>query len=215
MIPRLLPALCAVLMATLLAPPAFSARGPVAELNAYLSATRTWEADFTQSVYDENGRLRESARGRVSIRRPGEFRWDYEGESGQLIVADGSKVWLYDRELEQVTVRPLDKALGSSPAVLLTRMEGVGDRFQVTSLGERDGLDWLELRPRSDEAGFDEIRLGFGGASAERQIRKMELRDAFGQTIELSFTRSRENIPLDDALFRFVPPGGVDVIEAR
>jgi len=180
-------------------------------LNSLLSDTRTWKADFVQTVQDEQNRLLQDARGNVYIERPGRFRWDYRTPTPQLIVADGVKIWIYDEELEQVTVRAMDAAIANTPALLLTHGGAVSEVFVLKDLGRRDSLDWVELTPRAEGATFERFVLG---VDAE-QIRVMEMRDNFGQRTTLRFSDAERNRPIDQSLFRFVPPDGTDVIEEK
>ena len=161
-----------------------------------------------QKVYDRKNKLTQEANGTLAFSRPGRFRWTYAKPYAQLIVGDGAKVWVYDQDLNQVTVRRLDRALGSSPAALLAGSNEIELAFKVIERGEKDGLEWVEATPREKESNFESIRLGFGFSGLEI----MELADSFGQTTVLKFTALRRNPKLDPALFRFVPPKGADVI---
>jgi outer membrane lipoprotein carrier protein len=140
--------------------------------------------------------------------RPGRFRWTYAKPYAQLIVGDGSKVWVYDEDLNQVTVRRLDLALGSTPAALLAGDKDIERAFKLSDQGEKDGLEWVAAKPRDKDSNFEAIRMGFGATGLEM----MELADSFGQTTVLRFTAMRRNPKLDPALFKFVPPKGADVI---
>lgn len=203
-------ALSVLLVNLVLAVPA-RADDPLARLEALLAATRTWEAQFEQTVFDESGRPTQDSRGTVYLYRPDRFRWDYRAPSPQVIVADGTRIWVYDEELEQVTVRPMDQALGNTPALLLMNRGDIEEVFTATTVGRRDGLDWVELAPRAESAAFERLRLGLD----PNQIRVMEMTDSFGQTTELRFSDARTNVELDPALFRFTPPPGVDVIQGK
>jgi outer membrane lipoprotein carrier protein len=175
---------------------------------SFLNSTQSVRADFEQKVSDRSGKLVQQSKGSFVLLRPGRFRWMYEKPVDQLIVGDGQRVWIYDRDLNQVTVRRLSKALGSTPAALLAGSSDVEKAFEFSEAGERDGLEWLEARPRDREAGFERIRMGFGLAGVEA----MELTDNFGQTTLLRFTRLVRNPKVDPAEFRFEPPKGADVL---
>lgn len=179
-------------------------------LRAFLSDLRSLQGDFQQVLFDEDRTRLEEARGVFWLQRPGRFRWHYQEPYPQLIVADGKNVWVYDRELKQVTVKPLADALGSTPAFLLSSDHPLEESFTIEDLGSRDGLTWVELKPRSTEVHFSSIQLGFRG----EELRRMELIDSFGQLTKLRFQDTRENVSLDPALFVFTPPDGVDVIGA-
>lgn len=177
-------------------------------LRDFLGRIQSLETHFEQTLYDENGKPLETSRGRFYLQRPGRFRWNYAEPYVQEIVADGKQVWIYDNELAQVTVRRLDDALGSTPALLLSSDEPVENNFKLQDMGVRDGLDWVELIPVAAEASFTAVRLGFSG----QDLKRMDLVDSFGQTTELRFSGAAHNPRLDPALFRFTVPTGVDVI---
>lgn len=196
-----------LLLAILLAPALAPAAG-VERFQAYLRDTQTARADFEQRVYDRDRKLVQQSTGQFSFLRPGRFRWAYARPYAQLIVGDGARVWIHDEDLNQVTVRPMARALGSTPAALLAGATDVERAFVLTDAGRRDGLDWLEAAPRERESGFERIRLGMGAAG----VQAMELTDHFGQTTVLRFSGIVRNPPLDAAAFRFTPPKGTDVL---
>jgi outer membrane lipoprotein carrier protein len=197
----------AVLLAALLAPALALAAG-VERFQSYLRGTQTARADFEQKVFDRERKLVQQSKGSFSFLRPGRFRWIYAQPYPQLIVGDGTRVWIYDEDLNQVTVRAMAKALGSTPAALLAGAADVERAFELADAGSRDGLEWLEAKPREREAGFERIRLGMGTLG----VQAMELTDHFGQTTVLRFSNVVRNPPLDPASFRFVPPKGADVL---
>ena len=184
------------------------AAGAGERLDAYLSGLDTVASRFEQRLFDERRKLLERARGTVLIDRPGRFRFDYT-DPPQLIVGDGAKVWIYDPELAQVTVRDVDAALGSTPAVLLTSGRPVAQGFRVEELAVGADVDVFALEPRAEDASFTSIRLAFAGG----ELRRMELVDQFGQTTLLTFhdIQHRPDLPAD--AFTFTPPAGVDVID--
>lgn len=179
-----------------------------ARLDAFLSGLDTLEARFEQTLYDEQLNKLEQSEGTFHLRRPNQFRWDYQKPETQLIVADGEQVWMYDRELQQVTVRPIDAALGATPAMLLSSGEPVEKNFQVSDAAPSRGMEWVHLVPRQQDSGFAHIRIGFEGDV----LRLMELTDTFGQLTRLVFRDLKRNINIGSRTFRFVPPDGVDVI---
>lgn len=185
---------------------AVAADGPE-RLRAFLDEVRSLRAEFQQNVYDEDARPIDAASGNVYIARPGRFRWDYLEPYAQEIVGDGEKVWIYDSELEQVTVRPLGDALGDTPVMLLSSDEPVEHSFEVRAVEGPDGYEWAALTPLERQGSFREIRLGFEGET----LRVMELMDAFGQLTRLRFAALERNPSLDPALFQFTPPEGADV----
>jgi len=179
------------------------------KLKSFISSTRSAQAEFTQEVLDRNGKRIQSASGTLQFVRPGKFRWEYRKPYEQLIVGDGEKFWLYDADLEQVTVRKLDAALGSSPAALLSGNNEIERNFVLAESSAKDGLSWLSAKPKSSETNFAAIRMGFNGRS---ELVTMELDDAFGNTTVLRFSRLQRNPSLAPSLFKFIPPKGVDVL---
>jgi len=174
----------------------------------YLRDTQSTRAEFGQKVFDRDGALVQESKGHFAYQRPGRFRWTYLAPNPQLIVGDGARVWIYDEDLNQVTVRRLEKAAGSTPAALLAGGEEVERAFEFSDGGREEGLDWLNARPRQPDSGFSRIRLGLGPSGVEAMV----LVDNFGQTTRLRFTRLTLNPRLDPAIFRFTPPKGADVL---
>lgn len=174
----------------------------------YFEGLESLEANFVQQVFDENARLLEESSGRMYMRKPGQFRWDYQEPSNQLIVADGERLWLYDKELEQVTVRKLDQALSTTPLALLSGAAPLEDAFKISRIGEQDGLQWYELRPKKQQSEFELVRIAFRGDT----LSSIELKDAFNQRTRLSFKALQRNVPIDAEMLQFTPPAGVDVV---
>lgn len=179
-------------------------------LRAFLEGTKTLRADFSQTVMPRNGRKPQFSSGTMAVGRPHKFRWQIEKPYPQLIVGDGERVWLYDPELKQVTVRKQGAALSGSPAALLAGegMAALEKHFSLRDLGEKEGLAWLEAIPKAADTGFERVRLGFAG----NELRSMELVDSFGQSTSLVFSRFERNPVLAATAFRFSPPAGVDVL---
>lgn len=204
---RTLRAAYAALFALVFALPA-SAAGE--RLDAFLDGLETLKASFRQVLIDENKQALEESEGLVYLERPDRFRWDYTAPYPQQIVADGQRVWMYEPELEQATVRPQNNLIGATPAALLSTTEPVDKRFIVEDEGAgSDGRNWLRLRPRDTSASFVAIRLGFTGDV----LSVMELEDSFGQTTRLEFKNLERNPSLEAGLFAFTPPAGTDVIQ--
>ena len=178
-------------------------------LDDYLSGLGTVSSQFEQRLFDEQRKLLERAGGTVLIDRPGRFRFEYT-DPPQLIVGDGAKVWIYDPELAQVTVRDVDAALGSTPAVLLTTDRPVEEQFRVEALDAGTGVEAFSLEPRAGDASFTRIRLAF----ADGELRRMELVDQFGQTSLITFTGIRRQPAVPPGAFTFTPPPGADVVDA-
>lgn len=196
----------ALALLTLLAPT--TQASSIERFRVYVRTTLSARADFEQKVYDGSKKLVQAAAGQFAFERPGRFRWVYATPTRQVIVGDGERVWIYDEDLAQVTVRRLARALGSTPAALLAGSADVAQAFEFTELGARDGLEWLEAKPRDADAGFERIRLGLGAVGVEA----MELVDHFGQTTRLRFSNLERNPKIDPARFQFTPPPGTDVL---
>lgn len=204
---RILPAL-AVLFAVAFAGSAH-ADGARAGLDRFTAGLSGLQGQFTQQVYDATGQVRETSSGRVALSAPRLFRWEYERPYPQLIVADGSKVWVYDPDLEQVTVRPQGEEEQNSPLAALVDPALLDRDFAVQEGGARDGLSWLEIRPRqASDAGFQSARLGFDGDT----LVEMDVLDALGQRTVIGFSDWRRNPSFDPGTFAFRPPQGVDVV---
>lgn len=179
------------------------------KLKTFIAATHSAQSDFTQEVLDKNGKRIQFASGTMQFVRPGKFRWEYRTPYEQLIVGDGKKFWLYDADLNQVTVRKLDDALGSSPAALLSGSNEIERGFALEEAGAKGGLEWLSAIPKSTETSFAAVRMGF---NTQSELVAMELNDAFGNTTVLRFGKMQRNPALAPSLFKFVPPKGADVL---
>ena len=188
--------------------PLLAHAGAVDQLHQFLSGTRTLKADFSQMVVGKGGRKPQQSSGSVAISRPGKLRWDIGKPYPQLVVGDGEKFWIHDPELQQVTVRKADKALGASPAALLSGSNDLEKNFSLREAGEADGMAWVEATPKTGDSGFERVRLGFVGSD----LQAMELFDSFGQTTLVRFSRIERNPNLPTATFKFTPPAGADVI---
>ena len=180
------------------------------KLKNFIASTHSGRADFTQLVLDKNGKKIQSASGTMQFVRPGKFRWAYQKPYEQLIVGDGERFWLHDVELNQVTVKKLDAALGSSPAALLSGSNEIERGFALKDTGNRDDLDWLQALPKAKDTSFERILMAF---DAQSDLVIMELYDAFGQKTVLRFSNMQRNPQLSPQLFKFVPPKGADVLE--
>ncbi len=177
-------------------------------LREFARQVRTARASFTQTVSSPDGAKKKTSSGNFEFSRPDRFRFVYTRPFEQSIVADGRKVWLYDVDLNQVSVRPLSSALGATPAALLAGGELERD-FALSALPSRGGLDWAQALPRGGQGQVRELRVGFRA----KALAALEIVDAFGQRSLLEFSQLTTNLALADALFHFVPPPGVDVIE--
>lgn len=177
-------------------------------LKTYLRDTTSASAHFTQVVFDRSMRKLQETSGTMQFARPGRIRWSYEKPYEQLIVGDGVKLWVYDKDLNQVTVKAIAQAIGGSPAALLAGSNDIEKEFRLTPAGIEGGFDWLEAVPRGNESTFQKVRMGFGKSGLEA----MDLTDAFGQLTIVRFSRIERNPKLAQDIFRFTPPKGADVI---
>ena len=192
-------------------PVAIAGVGASERLDEWLAANDSFRAGFAQSVFDEDGLLIGTSRGTVAFRRPYRFRWDYEAPGPQIIVADGEKLWWYDIDLQQVTVRPVEVALEGTPAALLAGPGRAGEHFRIATLASVEGVDWVQLIPRGADVSFRAIRVGMQG----REIRAIEMDDGFGQTTRIEFFDIEYNPSLAGELFRFEPPPGADIVRGE
>ncbi len=177
-------------------------------VETFLQGLDGLQAQFKQVLTDRNGQSVDEASGTLAIARPDRFRWDYRQPYSQVIVADGTRIWIYDSDLEQVTVRKLDESLSATPAMLLSGRSSLADNFNVTQFEENGAAAWVRMEPRRDDTDFKWVRLGFEGAV----LKYMQLADKLGQTTSLEFSKLERNPPLDPSRFTFTVPPGADVI---
>lgn len=195
-------------------PLAAGAAAPAAaatSLDRYLAGLTTLRTQFTQRVVDARGVTVQEGAGSLVVQRPGRFRWEVRpagAEGGQLLVADGRNLWFFDRDLDQVTVKPADATLTATPAMLLSGAGDIRAAFEVSALPRAGGLEWVQVTPRADDADFRDAKLGFAG----RELKRMEMHDKLGETVTLVFGRTTRNGPVDASELRFTPPPGADLI---
>ena len=158
---------------------------------------------------DRQGKVVERASGTFAFARPGKFRWTYDKPNKQVLVGDGSKLWIYDPDLNQVTVKRIDAAISSTPAALLAGKDDITALFTLRDAGAADGLEWVEATPKAQDTGFERVRLGLKG----RTLEAMELRDQLGGRTLLHFSDLKANVAVPADAFRFTPPKGADVLE--
>jgi outer membrane lipoprotein carrier protein len=189
----------------------FSTSGFAAEaeqrLNAALKNMDNLSADFRQTLRDEDKNIVQQSHGTLALQRPGKFAWNYLEPFEQHIVADGSELWIYDVELEQVTVKPMDAGLANAPIMILMKQSDVSEQFDVSEVGQRKFLYWIELKPRDAGLEYTDIYIGL----EDGQVKAMELQDRFGQSTQIVFDNLRLGVVHNPATFKFKPPPGVDV----
>ena len=183
----------------------------VAALREFLAQTKTARGEFTQQVTRGSAQAAPPSTGTFFFERPGRFRWIYVAPYEQVLVADGQRLFLYDKDLNQVTVRKIAAALPASPASILFGGTDFERDFVVSDAGTRDGVEWLQAVPRAKDSQFERIEIGFRDSVPVAMV----LADSFGQVSRLAFSRFERNATLDPQLFRFDPPPGADVLEQR
>jgi outer membrane lipoprotein carrier protein len=206
------------------APASAAAPTTATPLDSYLDNLKTLRTTFLQTLADPHGREIDRATGTLIVQRPGKFSWDIHpqpadgvtaaaaassaGAAGQLMVCDGVNLWFYDRDLQQVTVKPVDAALSATPAMLLSGAVDVRKSFVITSAGQREGLDWVLVEPNGAQADFRSALFGF----EHGELRRMILEDKLDQTATIIFQKIERNVPVSASEVSFKPPAGADVI---
>ena len=178
---------------------------------AFNSSSKTASGRFEQQVFDRGGKVVEKASGTFAFQRPGKFRWVYDKPHKQLLVGDGTKLWIHDPDLNQVTVKKIGAAISSTPAALLAGKDDITTLFTLRDAGTADGLSWVEATPKAQDTGFERVRLGLQG----KTLAAMELHDQLGGRTLLRFTELKSNAPVTADSFRFTPPKGADVLEDK
>lgn len=188
----------------------FAFATPASDLSSLLNSIHTMKANFKQTVYDNHGKAIQQATGKMALERPGKFRWETKNPIPQLIIANDAKLWIYDPDLEQVTVRSLNLAAGDAPALLLSHVNSSLDKDYIVKHAEKAaGKEWFELQPRNDDNNYSQIRLGF----LNNQINEMRLIDHLGHSTMISFQQTQINQSLSPSLFIYKAKAGVDVID--
>jgi outer membrane lipoprotein carrier protein len=206
---RFMLVLSAVVLTLSLSAVAQAAAGPArARLDAFATGLHSLTGHFSQTLTDLNGHTSKNSSGTLALQAPRQFRWDTLTPYKQTIVADGSRVWMYDPELEQVTVRVQSSEEAHSPLTVLTDLKQMDKDFKVVEQGEHDGLAWLRLSSTAKDPQFDYADLGFDANGLAR----MTFRDQLGSTTDIRFSGWQRNAPIPPATFNFVPPKGADVI---
>jgi len=202
-------AVCAASLSFFVLAPSVSAADAIGQLKAFSAGSQSARGEFTQQMLRQSRQASPPARGEFAFARPGRFRWDIRAPYRQLIVTDGRRLYFYDEDLKQVTIRQADDVIRATPAAVLFGGGDLEAAFALTALGERDGMSWVEAIPRQPDSGFDQIVIGMReGLPAE-----MEVKDAFGQVNRFQFTRISRNAAVSDADFTFTPPAGVDIVQ--
>ncbi len=189
-------------------PPTYGATG-TENLDRFFNQVRTYTAEFEQVVLDETLKVIETSSGKMWLERPGKFRWDYAAPLAQEIVSDGTKIWIYDVDLENVQVRALSDALGDTPAMVLAGKGDIRSNYELAEIGPQGDTTWVALIPKSKESAFEYVRLGF----SDSELSILELVDGLGQTTRITMSDVKINSSVKSSVFEFEVPEGVDVID--
>ncbi len=183
--------------------------GPArAQLDRFTTGLHSLQADFTQVIKSQDGRIQDQSSGKIWLQNPDKLRWEYGGEFPEIIVADGSKIWIYDEALQQVTVKPQSNQVSDAPLMVLMDSSKLDAQFIVTEVGDFEGMQLLELKSLGDEPEFERVLLGLSSDG----IQMMTLEDAFGQRTEIRFSNMLRNTEIDASMFSFTPPDDADVV---
>ena len=177
-------------------------------LQSYTGGLKTLQASFTQTQFDDKMRQQQVTSGEFFLKKPGRFRWEYKQPYSQLIVSDSKSLWIYDPELEQAVLKPLDKALGATPIALLTGEQPLQEQFNIVELGNIDGREFLQLEPKLKDTDYALMLL----ALSDKGLEAMELKDRLGQVTRIELLQPQLNASIDDSRFNFKPPKGVDIV---
>ena len=178
------------------------------QLESFIDDVESFESDFEQTLYDADSEPLQKSTGTIQLKRPGRFVWNYVTPIEQQILADGKRIWMYDKDLEQVTVNTISDRIAGTPLVLLMRSAPIEDTFEIKELGTADGINWVELTPKVETSDFEQVFIGLN----VNGLAAMELRDNFGHATQIIFSDFTAGVELADSIFEFVVPEGVDVI---
>lgn len=184
---------------------------PSDKLSALLSTIQSMQANFVQTIYNNHGKAIHRSYGRMAIARPGKFRWEVKKPIPQVIIANQTRLWIYDADLEQVTIRPLGQVAGDAPGLLLSQAhQELGRDYQVKFLPLKNSNElWFELTPKKSGNMLESIQMGFRGD----QINQMQLKDHLGHRTVIQYQNIQTNIKLSNLLFQFKAPKNTDIID--
>lgn len=193
------------LIFTLLLLSGFAHAGAIEQLNRFIQ-TKTLSSTFSQT--NVTGKKTQTSKGQLAISRPDRFRWEYQQPDPQIIVGDSQSLWIYDEDLNQVSQKNQKSTLGDTPAALLAGNNTVSKFYTLTEKPNRQGLEWLEAKPKTQDQGFATIRMGF----ADGDLKAMELTDFTGQQTSISFGSWNKAPVFSPKQFEFTPPKGADIL---
>ena len=177
-------------------------------LNDFFTQVSTLQGSFSQQVFSKKNKMIQNSTGQLFLNRPGKFRWVYKTPEPQVIVGDGKNIWIYDEDLEQVTIKPMSRAISSAPIALLTRKQSPDAQFYVKPMSLKvAGLDWFQLTPRKKSKDFKFVEIGLDANG----LRQMIMHDQLGQRTVIQLN-AKKNVPISGNTFFFKVPAGVDVI---
>ncbi len=180
-------------------------------IEARLNAVHSMKADFVQTIQDNRGKKIQQSFGSMALVRPGKFRWDTKKPIPQLIIANDSRLYIVDKDLEQVTIRALHQATGESPALLLSHENASIEHDYVVKEITKKGsnLSWYSLKPKAEDSPFALVEMGFAG----NVLQQMSLQDHLGHSTQIEFKHVQSNIALSNSLFVFKKTANMDVID--
>ncbi len=179
------------------------------QLNKFFSDVQSMQGSFVQQVYSKKGVVTDTAKGQLTLARPGKFRWVYSSPDPQQIISDGRNVWIYDKDLDQVTVKPLTKAMESTPAAILMHKAVPDKHFNILEMNDKaNGWNWFYLKPHRKSSDFRAVQMGLDKSG---KLKQMVLYDHIGQKTVITFN-AVTNARINHNQFNFKPPSGVDVI---
>lgn len=180
-------------------------------LQDFLKNFNSLESNFIQQIINENGEVLEKSEGVLQLQKPGKFNWTYTTPYAQKIISNGDVIWMYDEDLEQITIRNIGNELDETPAGIILGNNNINEHFVQVNIGVIEGYNWIELTPRSPETQYQNIRIGFHNA----QLGMMIIVDSLGQTTRIDFINVKKNTDLPPSSFEFVVPPDIDVIDER
>lgn len=189
--------------------PALYAADGSSELTVLLGGIKTMRASFVQTIFDNNGKPAQTSKGQMALERPGKFRWEVKQPMPQTIIANSERLWVYDPDLQQVTIRSLKSEAGEAPALLLSHQNAdLQKNYKIESIESKDSLQWFSLKPKKNDNMFESVKMAF----ANKQLKEMVLQDQIGHSTRVEFQKIEMNAVLPASLFIFKAPAGTDVI---
>jgi len=180
-------------------------------LTAALKTLDSVQVDFEQTVINDNKEVVQQSSGSLAIQRPKKFNWTYEIPYEQKIIADGEHIWVYDVDLKQATVRPMDDSVGNTPIMVLLNSKRLETDFNINEIGQKKFLYWIELTPKVDNSQFKRLYFGL----KDNEIMAMDLRDTFGQSTQITFKNHRYNVIHNPNVFSFEATPDIDVLSGQ